>query len=274
MTPRLTVGLIAGELRNRAERSLEHLLRQMALDQIEIVVIDVRPQKGDFAGADHPRVRYFHRPELYYYCEMQAELVAQARAPLVAFIEDHSYAVSGWAAAILKTFENPRVSAVNYTFTNAVGDSYRSRSILMTEYSHWILPHPGGAVQICSSTNLAYRRDLLLNSLHQRGSVFEAEFLIHRAIQASNGEIHVAPEATVAHESWQTVWDACLANGANKRVLGGPGAPSMDDHQSDMGGGHGSGTALVHCPAGMGVEKPARAVGEIPGQSSGAGRDF
>jgi len=48
----------------------------------------------------------------------------------------------------------------------------------------------------------------------------------------------------------------------------------MDDHQSDMGGGHGSGTALVHCPAGMGVEKPARAVGKIPGQSSGAGRDF
>jgi hypothetical protein len=220
MMPRLTVGLIAGELRNRAERSLEHLLRQTALDQIEIVVIDVRPQKGDFAGADHPRVRYFHRPDLSYYCEMQVELVMQARAPLVAFIEDHSYAVPGWAAAILKTFEHPRVSAVNYTFTNAVGDSYRSRSILMAEYGHWMLPHPGGPVQICSSTNLAYRRDLLLNSLHQRGSVFEAEFLIHRAIQASNGEIHVAPEATVAHESWQTVWDACLANGANKRVLG------------------------------------------------------
>ena len=78
MTPRLTAGLIAGELRNRAERSLEHLLRQTALNQIEIVVIDVRPQKGDFAGADHPRVRYFHRPDLSYYCEMQAELVAQA----------------------------------------------------------------------------------------------------------------------------------------------------------------------------------------------------
>jgi hypothetical protein len=136
MTPRLTVGLIAGELRNRAERSLEHLLRPTALDQIEIVVIDGRPQKGDFAGADHPRVRYFHKPDLSYYCEMQTELVAQARAPLVAFIEDHSYAVSGWAAAILKTFENPRVLVVNYTFTNAVGDSYRSRSILMAEYSH------------------------------------------------------------------------------------------------------------------------------------------
>ena len=220
MTPRLTVGLIAGELRNRAERSLEHLLGQTALDQIEIVVIDVRPQKGGFAGADHPRVRYFHRPDLRYYCEVQAELVAQAQAPLIAFIEDHCYAVPGWAAAILKTFENPRVSAVNYTFTNAVGDSYRSRSILMAEYGHWMLPHPGGPVRICSSTNLAYRRDLLLNGLQKHGSIFEAEFLIHRLIQASNGEIHVAPEATVAHESWQTVWDACLANGANKRVLG------------------------------------------------------
>lgn len=220
MTPKLTAGLIAGELRNRAERSLEHLLGQTALDQIEIVVIDVCPKKGSFAGAEHPRVRYFHRPDLRYYCEVQSELVALSQAPLIAFIEDHSYAVPCWAAAILRTFENPRVSAVNYTFTNAAVDTYRSRSILMAEYGHWMLPHAGGPVRICSSTNIAYRRDLLLNVLQQQGSIFEAEFLIHRVIQASNGEIHVAPEATVAHESWKTLWDACLANGANKRVLG------------------------------------------------------
>lgn len=220
MTPKLTVGLIAGKLRDRAERNLVHLLDQTALAQLEIVVIDVSPHDGHFAGAEHPRVRYFHRPDLRYYSEIQTELVTLAQAPLIAFIEDHSYAVPGWAAAILKTFENPRVSAVNYTFINANHDNYRSRSILMAEYGHWMLPHPGGAVQICSSTNIAYRRDLLLDSIQHDGSIFEAEFLIHRIIQSNNGEIHVAPEATVEHESWQTIWDACISNGVNKRALG------------------------------------------------------
>ena len=220
MQPRLTVGLIAGELRARAERSLEHLLRQTVLDELEILVIDINPDKASFAGASHPRVRYRHRPDLCYYCDAQAEIVRQAKAGLVAFIEDHCYATPGWAAAVIRTFKNPRVAAVNYTFTNAVKDSYRSRAILMGEYGHWMVPHPGGPVQICSSTNLAYRRELLMRHIHEKDSIFEAEFLVHRVVRAGKGEIHVASEATVAHESWQTVWDACLANGANKRVLG------------------------------------------------------
>jgi hypothetical protein len=211
--------MIAGEQRRRAERCLQHLLAQTALPDIDILVIDVNPDDGAFRGADHPAVRYEHRPDLRFYCDVQAAIVRQAGSELLAFIEDHCYAAPGWAAAILKTFENPRVSAVNYTFVNAAVDSYRSRAILMAEYGHWMVPHPGGPVRICSSTNLAYRRDVLLRCLGDHPTIFEAEFLIHRTIHDANGEIHVSPGATVAHESWQTVREACLANGANKRTL-------------------------------------------------------
>ena len=62
----------------------------------------------------------------------------------------------------------------------------------------------------------AYRREVLLPVIGGEGTPFEAEFMIHRAIQQSGGEIHVASQATVAHESWQTVWEACLANGSEQ----------------------------------------------------------
>lgn len=220
MEPSLTAGLIAGELRRRAESSLQHLLAQTALDRMEILVVDLSPNPGRIAGTDHPRVRYLARPQLHYYCEAQAELASEARAPLIAFVEDHCYAVPGWAEAVLNAFENPRVAAVNYTFTNARDNGYVSRSILMAEYGHWMTPHPGGPVRISSSTNVAYRTGLLRKFIRGNQGIFETEFLVHRALQESGGEIHVAPAATVAHESWASVWEACLANGANKRVLG------------------------------------------------------
>ena len=216
----LTVGLIAGQLRKRVELSLTHILGQTALDRMEVIVVDLNPEHGPFAGTDHPRVRYLPRPQYRYYYEAQSELTMQARTPLIAFIEDHSYASAQWADAVINTFDNPNVVAVSYTFTSASGAGYLSRSILMSEYGHWMAPHPGGAVSIASSTNVAYRRELLVRHIEGAKPVFESEFLVHRALQANGGEIHVAPEATVAHESWCTLWDACLANGANKRVLG------------------------------------------------------
>lgn len=216
----MTVGLIVGEMRNRAENSVAHLLSQTALEKLEILLVDVDPEGGPLAGIDHPSVRCIRRPDFTYYCEAQAELARHASAPLLAFIEDHSFASPGWAQAVLSAFENPRVAAVNYTFTNAAEDGYLSRSILMAEYGHWMAPHPGGPVRFSSSTNIAYRRELLLPLLEGREPAFEAEFLLHRALQQRGGQIWVAPNAVVAHESWRTLPDACAANGSNKRILG------------------------------------------------------
>ncbi len=219
MEPELTAVLIAGELRRRASHSLSHLLNQTALERIEILVADCCPGRGPLAGAGHPAVRCLECPHLTFYCGAQAAAVREARAPIVAFIEDHSYASPAWAEAVLDAFQDRRVGAVNYTFT-AAGSGYLSRSILLAEYGYWMAPHPGGPIAFASSTNIAYRRDFLLRHLAGGETIFEAEFLLHRALRNEGRRIVVAPRAAVAHESWGRLWDACLANGANKRVLG------------------------------------------------------
>jgi hypothetical protein len=218
LSPDLAAILIAGELRERAGRSLRRLLAQTIIDRMEILVADLCPEAGPLSGADHPPVRSLALPRDAYYCQAQSAALHAARAPIVAFIEDHSYASPGWAEAVLDAFAWDRVAAVNYTFTPAAS-GYLSRSILMAEYGYWMTPHPGGAVRFASSTNIAYRRELLLKYLPDEAA-FEAEFLLHRALEADGRRIVVAPGALVAHESWSRLGDACLANGANKRALG------------------------------------------------------
>lgn len=218
LPPDLAAILIAGELRERAGRSLRRLLAQTILDRMEILVADLCPDAGPLPGADHPAVRCLELPRDAYYCQAQYAALHAARAPIVAFIEDHSYASPGWAEAVLDAFAEEQTGAVNYTFTPA-GSGYLSRSILMAEYGYWMAPHPGGAVRFASSTNIAYRRDLLRKYLPDEAA-FEAEFLLHRALEAAGWRIVVAPGALVAHESWNRLGDACLANGANKRALG------------------------------------------------------
>ena len=217
---KLTVGLIAGELRERAERSLRHILSQTAIDRLEVIVVDLNANPRKFAGSDHPRVRYLHRPNFHYYCQAQLELVRETRTSWIAFLEDHCYAEPQWAEEILKAIEDPKVGALNYTFTCATEAGYLGRAILMAEYGYWMAPHPGGSITFSASTNLAYPRERLAAAMTSDGSIFEAEFLIHREILKEGLEIRVAPRATVGHESWSTLSGACRANGANKRVLG------------------------------------------------------
>jgi hypothetical protein len=220
MQAKLSVGLIVGEMRQRAEQNLAHLLAQDSLAALEILIVDVGQRGGGLAGADHPSVRYTHRPDLAYYCDAQTELVREASAPFLAFIEDHSFATPGWARAVLAAFDDPRVAAVNYAFTNVDDARYLSRSVLMAEYGYWMSPHPGGPVDFSSSTNIAYRLAWLRPLLQGHESAFEAEFLIHRTLRKQGRLIWLAPAAIVAHESWRSLANACAANGSNKRVLG------------------------------------------------------
>ncbi len=216
----MTVGLIAGGQRERAEESLRHILAQTALARLEIVVVDLNPSEESFAGSEHPKVRYVQKPHLHYFCAAQIELVRQARAPIIAFIEDHSYAEPQWAEEVLKAFANARVAAVNYTFTTPPGRAtLLHRSILLAEYGPWMAPHPGGRIRTSASTNIAYSRKVLLDAIANDEGIFEAEFLIHRRILKSGYEIHLAPRATVAHQSWLTLKDACNANCSHRRVF-------------------------------------------------------
>jgi hypothetical protein len=94
--------MVAGPLRERAERTLAGLRRQTALERIEVIVVDG-------AGLDSRQLRVpeglpakrleLAEPEPG---EDRSAGIGAARSPVIAFIEDHSVPDPGWAESLIE----------------------------------------------------------------------------------------------------------------------------------------------------------------------------
>ena len=218
MAARLSVVVIVGERRRRGERCLAALLKQTAIDSLELIVVDIAPDRQRLAGEDHAAVRLCHRPAISSYESGRAEGARLATTELIAFVEDHVVPAPGWAAAVLEAFERP-VSVVNYSFANLNPATHISRASLMAEYGPWMAPARSGPIRFSACHNLAYRKQVLPLAAKDLAGVLEAEFLLHRRILRAGGVIWLAGEATVAHENWTNLPDMLRANRALKRLL-------------------------------------------------------
>ncbi len=84
--------MVVGPLRRRAQKSLNALLAQTAIDRMEIVVVDMAPSdKPALEYAQAASVKYVRRPDLKLWSEGRYEGLKLAKAPIIASIEDHVY---------------------------------------------------------------------------------------------------------------------------------------------------------------------------------------
>ena len=144
----------------------------------------------------------------------------RARAPLIAFIEDHCYAEPRWAEEILTAFGQPATSIVNYAVKPSNDESWLARMFTMCEYGRWMVPAISGPVPISTCQNVAYRREALTPYWSTLGQWLDGEALLCRAIQTRGGTVWLAADATIAHESWARLATGLHANRTLKRVFG------------------------------------------------------
>jgi hypothetical protein len=214
----LSAVVVFGEQREREERCLRHLLAQTVLDRMEIVIVDLSRDPVRMPGWDQPPVRWYHRPDLENFGAARAECVRQSRGGIVAFLEDHCYADSRWAEKILEAFERP-IDLVNYAMTNANPQLLLGRTFLMVEYGRWLDPARSGYISIAACNNVAYRRTALEPYWDRLDDLFEAEYVLHREMQAAGSRAWLAGEAKLAHQNWTRLWDGVQANNDLKRLL-------------------------------------------------------
>src|SRR4030067_2323284 len=100
--PVMSVIAIVGRQRGGGEACLRSLLAQNAVPSMEIILVDCAPEgTPPIALADREQVRILRGAPGREFGEMRALAVGAARAPIVAFIEEHCVAHPGWAEAIL-----------------------------------------------------------------------------------------------------------------------------------------------------------------------------
>ena len=221
VNPAISILLVVGPLRRRAQRSLNALLAQTAIDRMEIVVVDMAPSdKPALEYAQAASVKYVRRPDLKLWSEGRYEGLKLAEAPIIASIEDHAYAAPRWAEALLEAHQGPW-AAVGYAFVNANPRTYLSRASLVNDYGPWMHPTGGGPTDFVPGHNISYRRDVLESFGKDLKDLYALDFSVQAAIRERGLPMYVEPRAIVAHENFTRIRQIIGVNVAYGRLFAG-----------------------------------------------------
>ncbi len=199
-TPQLSVVVTIGERRWRAWRCLKAILQQTGVADVQVIVMDSRPDLGVPALEGPTRgLEYYACPDALSIPHAKAVGAQFARADIVAFLEDHCVPQSGWAAAVVSAFRaRPNVAAVAYAFENLNPVNWVSRSFLVLAYGPWMAPVRSGPIRSPSKMNVAYARGVL-RAAPNLAKWFSGEVTSLQQLGANGAEFWQAGNARVRH---------------------------------------------------------------------------
>jgi hypothetical protein len=210
--PRLSVIMVVGACRERAQHALDRLCAQTALDALQILVVDVAEEDAQ---------------ELHFPPEAPVELVpahgyetwAQARgaglervtAPVFAFIEEHCFTEPGWAAALIEAHEGPWAT-VGYGFRNANPETYVSRAAMLTDYGLWLEPVPRGPASLLPGNNVSYKLEAFLSLGDRLDNALATDFVAHETFRERGLPMFLESRAVARHMNFPTLWETGYTN--------------------------------------------------------------
>ena len=226
--PRLSVVQIQAAQRERAVEAMERWAAQTAVDQMELVWIDIAPEAGTLPTHPKVRLRVIEAPDVKTFAGGMARCAAAAECEYVAFIEDHCFPQPQFVEKLIEDFDRTGAAMVNYAFDDYHPQTWISKSFLMAEYGRWMVPTRPGPVAIPACNNVSYRREVLQRYSQERSlqEWFNVEYLFHRRIREDGGLIWQSTEAVAEHVDWVDYGDGLHANAVMKRLNAGTNAES------------------------------------------------
>lgn len=205
--PALSVLVVVGDLRRRAGPCLRSLLDQRLGperapgDGLEIVLLDRgSPGCAPVPHADAPRVRVLRQPPGATFAAMRARGVAAARAPVVAFLEEHVRARPGWAAAQLAAFRDGW-DGVGAAVVVANPGRGPAELVGLLSYGLFSPPLAGGESELLPGHNASYRTALLRSLGDDLEPLLHADLELQRHLRTEGHRLCLAPAAVIEHLS-------------------------------------------------------------------------
>jgi hypothetical protein len=205
--PALSVVVIVAGSRERIAGLGRALAQQSIAQDIEVIFVDIS-QTSTSALSDIPGIatRVINLPGSCDLGAARAEALRQSRAPIVAYLEDHTVPAVGWAAAVVEAFQDEAALAAAYAFTNGSPDTWWYRSVFLVEYGSMAHPLPARPTHLMPANNVAYRRAPLLALGSRLDALLEQDFFLHKAL-GSDFHVALAREALLAHQTNASVRD-------------------------------------------------------------------
>ncbi|MGH7566168.1 MAG: glycosyltransferase [Gemmatimonadota bacterium] len=201
--PSMSVVIVTHDDFHSIARAVHHLQEQTVRDRIELVVVaSSRERLGaeldSVAGSGFHAVKLVEHGTIESRGSAAAAGVRAARAPIVGFVENHSYPASRWAEFLLCAHEEPW-AVVGPAVENANPDTRTSRASFLLTYGRWTGPLEAGEVDLLPFHNSAYKRDWLDGYGARLGAMLDAEYWLQADIRSRGGRLYLEPAARTAH---------------------------------------------------------------------------
>lgn len=213
--PSLSVVLATRDTVDPLRRTIRSLLRQTAVQEIELVLVapvlaELGLPDGDLADwrARFHAVTLVEAARLGSIGEANAVGIRAARASIVALAEDHCFPAPGWAAALIEAHRGPW-AAVGPVVENANPGSAVSWADLFIGYGPWLAPREASEAPFLPGHNTCYKRDILVALGDRLPGLMEAETLLHWELRGAGHRLRVEPAAVVRHTNF-ALWRAWI----------------------------------------------------------------
>lgn len=157
----LSIVMLIGSQRARAERALQSVLDQIADGDTEVVLVDAAPgRRPPLAGQSHPNVRSAPASSSEHFGQLRLAAVRAARGEVVAFLEDHVTIEAGYLSCLREAFQGGW-AAVGPVVQNANPGEGVSSAVHLMHYGLWDPKRGSGEADLLPGNNSAYRKEVL-----------------------------------------------------------------------------------------------------------------
>ena len=204
LAPELSVILVVGRRREYAGACLRSLFADAATGsarrRLEVVLVDVGGDAAPLPEAADPRVHRLSMPPDSLFAAARAAGVEAARAPVIAFLEEHTRVRPGWAEALLAAHEGPWV-AVGPQMANANPEFGKSALIGLLNYGAYAA---GGRRAECRGVpghNSSYKTEALRRLAPGLADALANDLVLQERLRAAGGRFFFEPAAVVEHRN-------------------------------------------------------------------------
>ncbi len=200
MIPDLSVVVVVGPLRGRAAPCLSSLDAQGLRERLEVLLVDLGPEGAEpVPGSEKGAVRVLRFPPGTTFSASRARAVAEARAPVVAFLEEHTRVRPGWADAVLAAFRDSGVTGVGWGVVCANPGVGKADVIGLLSYGLFEPPLAGGETRLLPGHNASFRTEALLSFGAELPRLLACDLVLHERMLREGRRFVLAKGAVMEH---------------------------------------------------------------------------
>jgi GT2 family glycosyltransferase len=199
--PEMSVVIVTPDHYKTIYKTVECLRAQTVKEKLEIVIVAPSLHNLDLNELDLKEFLCFGVVEcgpIISSAKARAAGIRRANAPVVAFVEDHSYPDPRWAEALIKAHQQSW-AAVGPAMCNGNPESMTSWANLIIEYAPWLDPTKARIVDHLPGHNSAYKRSHLLDYGPEIEDMLGAESILQWNLGAKGYQLYLDPGAKTFH---------------------------------------------------------------------------